>query len=170
MNIFDFPLSFYPFADYFVYWIWFFYNGPFNLQGWLWVFFRSEFVFSDMRVRIFTFFVAQSAIFFPEINIRLYDKNSESYYFFSLHQNQNIFSAIKYILYYYVCRKLLIQSWKAWWYSGFDAKYTYQGFQVCRFAIFPSSSNIYKMYPGSYVQAKKRRNTGKSQVINDRIS
>jgi hypothetical protein len=26
------------------------------------------------------------------------------------------------------------------------------------------------MYPGSYVQAKKRRNTGKSQVINDRIS
>jgi hypothetical protein len=30
-------------------------------------------------------------IFFPEFNIRLYDKNSESDYFFSLHQNQNIF-------------------------------------------------------------------------------
>jgi hypothetical protein len=29
--------------------------------------------------------------FFPEFNIRLYDKNSESDYFFSLHQNQNIF-------------------------------------------------------------------------------
>jgi len=33
-------------------------------------------------VRIFIFFVAQSAIFFPEFNIRLYDKNSESDYFF----------------------------------------------------------------------------------------
>ena len=30
--------------------------------------------------------------FFPEFDIRLYDKNSESDYFFSLlHQNQNIF-------------------------------------------------------------------------------
>ena len=30
--------------------------------------------------------------FFPEFNIRLYDKNSESdYFFFLLHQNQNIF-------------------------------------------------------------------------------
>jgi len=28
---------------------------------------------------------------FPEFNIRLYDKNSESDYFFFLHQNQNIF-------------------------------------------------------------------------------
>ena len=36
-----------------------------------------------VRVRIFNFF--------PEFNIRLYDKNSESDYFFSLHQNQNIF-------------------------------------------------------------------------------
>ena len=30
-------------------------------------------------------------MFFPEFNISLYDKNSESDYFFSLHQNQNIF-------------------------------------------------------------------------------
>ena len=39
--------------------------------------------FSDItRVRIF-FFVAQSAkVFFPEFNIGLYDKNSESDYFF----------------------------------------------------------------------------------------
>ena len=29
--------------------------------------------------------------FFPELNIRLYDKNSESDIFFFLHQNQNIF-------------------------------------------------------------------------------
>ena len=33
----------------------------------------------------------KARIFFPELNIRLYDKNSESDYFFSLHQNQNIF-------------------------------------------------------------------------------
>ena len=39
--------------------------------------------FSDnTRVRIFIHFVAQSANFFPEFNIRLYDKNSESDYFF----------------------------------------------------------------------------------------
>jgi hypothetical protein len=39
----------------------------------------------------YIFYVAQSAIFFPEYNIRLYDKNSESDFFFFLHQNQNIF-------------------------------------------------------------------------------
>jgi hypothetical protein len=33
----------------------------------------------------------EAQIFFPEFNIRLYDKNSESDYFFFLHQNQNIF-------------------------------------------------------------------------------
>jgi hypothetical protein len=39
--------------------------------------------FSDnTSVRIFIFFVGQSAKFFPEYNIRLYDKNSESDYFF----------------------------------------------------------------------------------------
>jgi hypothetical protein len=32
----------------------------------------------------------KARIFFPEFNIRLYDKNSESDFFF-LHQNQNIF-------------------------------------------------------------------------------
>jgi hypothetical protein len=39
-------------------------------------------------VRIFFFL---SRIFLPEYNIRLYDKNSETDYFFFLHQNQNIF-------------------------------------------------------------------------------
>jgi hypothetical protein len=39
-------------------------------------------VFSDnTRGRIFTFFVARNL--FPESNIRLYDNNSESDYFFS---------------------------------------------------------------------------------------
>ena len=33
----------------------------------------------------------KARIFFQEFNIRLYDKNSESDYFFFLHQNQNIF-------------------------------------------------------------------------------
>jgi hypothetical protein len=45
--------------------------------------FVPNFFPDNARVRIF--------IFFPEFNIRLYDKNSESDYFFFLHQNQNIF-------------------------------------------------------------------------------
>ena len=53
--------------------------------------FVQNFFSDNTRVRIFIFFVARSAIFFPEFNIRLYDKNSESDYFFFLHQNQNIF-------------------------------------------------------------------------------
>ena len=36
-------------------------------------------------------FLFLSEIFFPELNIRLYDKNSESDFCFFLHQNQNIF-------------------------------------------------------------------------------
>jgi hypothetical protein len=48
--------------------------------------------FSDnTRIRIFFFLSREARIFFPEFNIRLYDKNSESNYFFFLHQNQNIF-------------------------------------------------------------------------------
>jgi hypothetical protein len=42
-----------------------------------------------LLVRIF-FFVAQSAKFFPEFNIRLDDKNSELHYFFFLHQHVNV--------------------------------------------------------------------------------
>jgi hypothetical protein len=45
---------------------------------------------SYTRVRVFIFFVAKARNFCPEINIRLYDKNSESDLFF-LHQIQNIF-------------------------------------------------------------------------------
>ena len=44
---------------------------------------RSEIFFSDnTKVRILIISVAQSGNFFPEFNIRLYDKNSESDYFF----------------------------------------------------------------------------------------
>ena len=54
--------------------------------------FRSEFFFrTTQELEYLFFFVAQSAIFFPVFNIRLYDKNSESDNFFFLHQNQNIF-------------------------------------------------------------------------------
>jgi hypothetical protein len=66
-------------------------NG--RIGGIMFFFFRSEIFFLTTRVRIYIFFVAQSAKYFPVFNIRLYDKNSKSNFFF-LHQNQNIFSAI----------------------------------------------------------------------------
>jgi hypothetical protein len=54
--------------------------------------FRSEFFFRTTRELEYLFFLSRKArIFFPEFNIGLYDKHSESYYFFFLHQNQNIF-------------------------------------------------------------------------------
>jgi hypothetical protein len=53
---------------------------------------HSNYIFSDnTRVKIFVYFSREARIFFPEFNIRLYDKHSESDYFFFLHQNQNIF-------------------------------------------------------------------------------
>jgi hypothetical protein len=51
--------------------------------------FRSEFFFRTTQELEYLFFL--SRIFFPEFNIRLYDKNSEPYYFLFLHQYQNIF-------------------------------------------------------------------------------
>ena len=45
--------------------------------------FVQNFFFSDnTRVRIFFYLSRKARNFFPEINIRLYDKNSESDYFF----------------------------------------------------------------------------------------
>jgi hypothetical protein len=53
--------------------------------------FRSEIFFRTTRELEYLFHLSHTArIFFPEFNIRLYDKNSESDFFF-LHQNQNIF-------------------------------------------------------------------------------
>ena len=70
-------------------------DRPFNLKGsgWgLWFLFRSEIFFRTTRELEYYFFCrAKREFFFPEFNIRLYDKNSESDYFFFLHQNQNIF-------------------------------------------------------------------------------
>ena len=48
----------------------------------------------NTRVRIFFFFVVRTRIFFPESNIRLHDKNSESdYYFVSSTKIRIFFSA-----------------------------------------------------------------------------
>jgi hypothetical protein len=54
-------------------------DRPFNLQGWgggMVFCFVQNFFSDDTRLRIFIYFVAR--IFFPEFNIRLYVKNSES--------------------------------------------------------------------------------------------
>ena len=57
-------------------------DRPFNLKGGLWFFVSFRNLFSDnTSVRIF-FFVAQSANFFIQYSTLLYDKNSESDYFF----------------------------------------------------------------------------------------
>jgi hypothetical protein len=46
------------------------------------------------RVRIFIFSVTQCTILFTEFNIRLYDKNSESDFFFSPPKSEYFFSNI----------------------------------------------------------------------------
>ena len=52
--------------------------------------FRSEIFFRTTQELEYLFYLSRKArIFFPEFNIRLYDKNSESDFFF-LHENQNI--------------------------------------------------------------------------------
>jgi hypothetical protein len=54
--------------------------------------FRSEFFFRTTRELEYLFFLSRKTRnFFPEYKIRLYDENSESDYYFFLHQNQNIF-------------------------------------------------------------------------------
>ena len=62
-----------------------FWEGTYHLtwRGGYGFLFRSEFFFRTTQELEY--------FFFPEFNIRLYDKNSESNYFFFLHQNQNIF-------------------------------------------------------------------------------
>ena len=63
-------------------------DRPFNLKGRLWFFVLFKNFFSDNTELEYLFFLSKEAqFFFPEFNIRLYDKNSESDFFF-LHQNQ----------------------------------------------------------------------------------
>jgi hypothetical protein len=49
-------------------------DRPFNLKGGYGFLFRSEFFFQTTQELEY--------FFFPEFNIRLYDKNSESHFFF----------------------------------------------------------------------------------------
>jgi hypothetical protein len=54
--------------------------------------FGSENFFRTPKELEYLFFLSRKVrILFPEFNIRLYDKNSESDFFFFLHRNQNIF-------------------------------------------------------------------------------
>ena len=54
--------------------------------------FRSEiFLWTTQELECLFFLSRKSQFFFPEFNIRLYDKNSWIRFFFFLHQNQNIF-------------------------------------------------------------------------------
>ena len=59
-------------------------DRPFNLKGWggYGILFRSENFFWTTQELEYFFFVAEARNFFPEFNIKLYDKNSESDYFF----------------------------------------------------------------------------------------
>ena len=61
-------------------------DRPFNLKGG-----GYGFLFRTTQELEYLFFLSRKVqFFFPEFNMRLYDKNSESDFFF-LHQNQNIF-------------------------------------------------------------------------------
>ena len=68
-------------------------DRPFNLQGGGYgLLFRSEFFFPTTQELEYLFFLSRKARnIFQEFNIRLYDKNSESRFFFFLYQIQNIF-------------------------------------------------------------------------------
>jgi hypothetical protein len=58
-------------------------DRPFNLKGGVMVFcFVQNFFFGQQELEYLFFSSRKAQIFFPEINIRLNDKNSESYYFF----------------------------------------------------------------------------------------
>jgi hypothetical protein len=61
---------------------------PFNLQGGYGFLFRSEIFFRTARELEYLLFLSR---FFPEFNIRLYDKNSESDYFFQQHWESEYF-------------------------------------------------------------------------------
>ena len=67
-------------------------QGPtISLAGGVMVFsFVQNFFFGQHESQNIFLLSRKARIFFPEFNIRLYDKNSESDYFFFLHQNQNI--------------------------------------------------------------------------------
>ena len=67
-------------------------DRPFNLQGGVMVFcFVQNFFFGQRELEYLFILSREARNLFSEFNIRLYDKKSESNYFFFLHQYQNIF-------------------------------------------------------------------------------
>ena len=67
-------------------------DRPFNLEGGVMVFsYVQKLFFGQHKSQNILFLSRKARNFFPEFNIRLYDKISESDFFFFLHQNQNIF-------------------------------------------------------------------------------
>jgi hypothetical protein len=75
--------------------IWVIRDRPFNLkEGGYGFLFRSEIFFRTTQELEYYFFCrAKRKFFFPEFNIMLYDKNSESDYFFSSTKIRIFFSA-----------------------------------------------------------------------------
>jgi hypothetical protein len=74
-----FPSTFFPWSTFYLY----IRDRPFNLKGGYGFLFRSEFFFRTTQELEYLFFLLRKVRnFFPEFNIRLYDKNSESDYFF----------------------------------------------------------------------------------------
>ena len=68
-------------------------DRPFDLKRRIMVFcFVQNFFFGQQKSQNIFFCLAKREIFFQNLTLG-YDKNSESDYFFFLHQNQNIFSA-----------------------------------------------------------------------------
>jgi hypothetical protein len=57
--------------------------------------FHSEKIFRTTRELEYFFLSCKARIFFPEFNIRLYDKNSQSDYFFFLHQRKTVCYILK---------------------------------------------------------------------------
>ena len=58
----------------------------------LWFFVSFRIIFLDnTRIRIFIFLSRKARIFFPKFNIRLYDKNSESDFFFPSPKSEYFF-------------------------------------------------------------------------------
>ena len=53
-------------------------------------FVQNFFSRTTQELQYLFFLSCKVQFFFPEFHIRLYDKNSESEFFFFLHQNQNI--------------------------------------------------------------------------------
>ena len=58
-------------------------DRPFNLKRGLWFFVSFRKIFrTTQELEYLIFLSRETRIFFPEFNIRLYDKNSESDFFF----------------------------------------------------------------------------------------